>query len=57
MKTQQAEKKELWIVQYMNHDMGSTGGYFVRKSEKEAERSAKLMRECGYQTVTVRQFN
>lgn len=58
MKTNQPETSiaKLWIVEYSNHDVGSSSGHFVRKTQKDAERSAKLMKECGYQTVTVREF-
>ncbi len=44
----------LWIVEYTDHDRGSAGGYFIRNNEKEAARSAKLMKECGYQTTGYR---
>jgi len=47
---------ETWVVEYSDHDCGSTGGSMIRKTEKEAKRTARLMGECGYQTTTVRQF-
>ena len=45
-----------WIVEYSDHDCGAKGGSMIRKTEKIANRTARLMRECGYQTVTVRQW-
>jgi hypothetical protein len=40
-------------ITYGNHDNGATSGTMVRETAEQAERTAKLMRECGYQTVTV----
>lgn len=45
-----------WVVEYSDHDMGAKGGSMIRKNEKDAKRTQRLLGECGYQTVTVRQF-
>mgnify|MGYP003427380297 CR=1 len=44
-----------WMVICTQHDCGAQDVNFVRKSEKDAERSARLFRQCGY-TVEVKQF-
>lgn len=46
-----------WIVDCRKHDCGAQDVHFIRKTEKDAERSARLFRQCGYQEVTVRQFS
>lgn len=45
-----------WLVEYSDHDMGCKGGYFLRPSKERADKSARLMKECGYQTTSVRQW-
>ena len=47
---------ETWMVHFEDHDYGAAGSDFLRPTKKLAERSADLMRQCGYQTVTVRQW-
>lgn len=43
----------MFTITYSNHDNGATSGQMVRDTQAEANRTAKLMSECGYQTVTV----
>lgn len=52
-----AEKSttETWMVICTNHDYGAQDVSFIRKSKEDAERSARLFRQCGYQ-VEVKQF-
>ncbi len=45
-----------WVVVCSNHDRGSADVNFIRKTQKDAERSADLFRQCGYRTVQVKQF-
>ena len=51
-----ATNNEPWVVEYSEHDCGSQGGYFVRKTEARAKRSAELMKSCGYKTTSYRRF-
>lgn len=43
----------MFTITYGNHDNGATGGTMTRDTQEQAARTEKLMRECGYQTVTV----
>ena len=43
----------MFKVIYQNHDLGSEGGVMIRESLKRAERTAKLMSECGYCDVKI----
>jgi hypothetical protein len=45
-----------WSVICKDHDCGAADVDFIRKTEKDAERSANLFRQCGYRNVTVKQF-
>ena len=45
-----------WMVSYANHDMGSPGGNMLRKTKVDALRSKRLLRQCGYLEVTVKQW-
>ena len=36
-----------------DHDMGAADVTIYRETREDAERSADLMRQCGYRTVTV----
>ena len=56
MKTETKGSTETWLVRFDGHNFGAAGNSFVRKTEKLAERSAKLMRKCGYREVTVSQW-
>lgn len=47
---------ETWVVEYSEHDCGSRSGHLIRKSEKDAQRTARLLKECGYAKVTFRQY-
>jgi len=49
-------KTATWIVEYSDHDCGSKGGHFLRKTEARAKRSAELMKGCGYRETTYRQW-
>ena len=40
-------------VVYGNHDQGAKDGSMVREAGESAERTARLMRECGYRDVTI----
>lgn len=42
-----------FTITYGNHDNGAAGGSMVRESLDRAQRTARLMGECGYQTVTI----
>jgi|GEM_PF-5722610 len=44
-----------WSVICTDHDCGAQDVDFLRKTKKDADRSAKLFRQCGYK-VTVKQF-
>lgn len=46
---------ETWAIICTNHDCGAQDVYFVRKTKKDAERSARLFRQCGYE-VEVKQY-
>ena len=50
---QRARRIEMFKITYSNHDQGNHGGSMVRESKEVADRTAKLMAECGYKTVTV----
>jgi hypothetical protein len=41
----------MYKVTATNHDQGARNAEFVRKTLEDAERTARLMRECGYQTT------
>ena len=43
----------MFKITYSNHDQGNRGGSMVRETKELADRTAKLMLECGYQTVTI----
>lgn len=43
----------MFTITFTNHDNGATGGTMIRETREVAERTANLMRQCGYQTVTV----
>lgn len=43
----------MFKITYGNHDNGATSGQMIRDTQAAADRTAKLMRECGYQSVTV----
>lgn len=43
----------MFTVTYSNHDNGATSGQMIRDTQAAADRTAQLMRECGYQTVSV----
>lgn len=43
----------MFKITYSNHDSGSSNGSMVRETKELADRTAKLMKECGYKTVTV----
>jgi hypothetical protein len=45
-----------WVVVCSKHDRGSADVHFIRKTLKDAERSANLFRQCGYTSVEVKQF-
>jgi hypothetical protein len=45
-----------WMVEYSNHDMGCPDGHMLRKTASDAKRAAKLMKECGYNTTSYRQW-
>ena len=45
-----------WIVEYSDHDEGSPGGSIIRKTRKDAARTARLMGECGYRETSYRQW-
>lgn len=45
-----------WLVECKNHDCGAQDVHFIRKSQKDAERSARLFRQCGYRQVTTRRY-
>ncbi len=47
------EQKMEYKIEYSNHDKGAQSGSMVRETAQRAERTAKLMKECGYRTVTV----
>lgn len=42
-------------ITFTDHDNGATGGQMVRDTQAAADRTAKLMSDCGYRTVTVAQ--
>lgn len=43
----------MFTITYSNHDNWAAGGTMIRETAQQAERTAKLMRECGYKIVTV----
>jgi ElaB/YqjD/DUF883 family membrane-anchored ribosome-binding protein len=43
----------MFTITYSHHDNGATSGQMIRDTQAAADRTAKLMRECGYQTVTI----
>ena len=45
----------MFTITYSNHDSGNANcdGWIKRDTIERAEWTAKLMRECGYQTVTI----
>lgn len=43
----------MYTITYTNHDNGATGGEIIRDTQAAADRTAKLMGDCGYQTVTI----
>jgi hypothetical protein len=45
-----------WVVEYSDHDAGSAGGHMIRRTRKDAERTARLLKGCGYRKTSVRQF-
>lgn len=51
--TQTETKATSYTVTYSDHDRGANGGSMVRETREIAERSARLMRECGYRTVEI----
>ena len=56
MTTATESRTATWVVEYSDHDCGAQSGHFIRKSEKDAKRSADLMRQCGYRETSYRQF-
>jgi hypothetical protein len=55
-KNENASNTATWAVICKDHDCGAANVDFIRKTEKDAERSAKLFRQCGYRNVEVKQF-
>jgi hypothetical protein len=55
-KNEIASQTATWAVLCKNHDHGAADVDFVRKTEKDAERSANLFRQCGYKTVEVKRY-
>lgn len=55
-KTDDPRNTETWLVEYSDHDCEAPAGSFIRKTETQAKRSAKLMKECGYQKTSYRQW-
>lgn len=47
---------ETWIVIYSDHDMGAKDGTMLRKTKTDAKRSATLLTQCGYLTVSFKQW-
>jgi len=45
---------QTYFVFYGDHDRGCKPGFMVREGLEIAQRSAKLMGECGYRFVDVR---
>ena len=45
--------KTMFTINYSSHDNGATSGQITRDTQSAADRTAKLMAECGYQTVTI----
>ena len=45
--------KAQYEIKYADHDMGATGGHMIREGKETAERTARLMRECGSRLVEV----
>lgn len=45
----------MFTITYTNHDNGATSGQMIRDTQAAADRTAKLMGECGYKTVTITQ--
>lgn len=43
----------MFTITYTNHDNGATSGQMIRDTQAAADRTAKLMGECGYKTVTI----
>lgn len=43
----------MFTINYSSHDNGATSGQIIRDTQSAADRTAKLMAECGYQTVTI----
>jgi hypothetical protein len=43
----------MFTITYSNHDNGATSGRMIRDTQAAADRTANLMTECGYQTVTI----
>jgi hypothetical protein len=43
-----------YTVRYSEHDAGAKDGMFIRESRQIAERSARLLKECGYRKVEVK---
>lgn len=43
----------MFTITYSNHDNGATSGQMIRDTQAAADRTAKLMSDCGYQTVTI----
>lgn len=43
----------MFTITFANHDSGATGGQMVRDTRAAADRTAQLMRDCGYQTVEI----
>lgn len=49
----QTGDETMFTVTYANHDNGCSNGQMVRETLAMAQRTADLMRQCGYDTVTI----
>jgi hypothetical protein len=46
-------RSKMFKITYSNHDCSSSTGSMLRETRELAERTAQLMKECGYQTVII----
>jgi hypothetical protein len=56
MTTTTKSTTQRWSVYCGHHDMGSHPVTLVKKTKQDAERTAKLMAECGYEGIEVKQI-
>jgi len=42
-----------YTISFSDHDNGATDGSMIREGYERAVWTARLMQECGYQTVTI----